>query len=223
MPATEAAEGCSPVLRLPGLVTSLPAAETATLPPDLPGPVAVVQAARGAFALAITLQDGRLAAIARRAPADHLSAPVAGRVGSCQPVPPPLRLCFRSFTIPLSPSCCKRPGMHEMSLVEGIRAIVLDQAAVHGFARVTRLRLEIGRFAGVEKAALSFAWDVAMLGTPAAGAVLEMIDLPASALCFDCDKTVAIDDRLAPCPLCGGGRLLPEGGDDLRIKDMEVL
>lgn len=113
--------------------------------------------------------------------------------------------------------------MHEMSLAEGIRTIVQDQARQHGFARVTRLRLEIGRFAGVEKPALAFAFDVVMRGSPAEGATLEMIDLPGRALCYDCLKQVEIDDRLAPCPLCGGGRLMPEGGDEMRIRDMEVL
>ncbi|NHB77774.1 hydrogenase maturation nickel metallochaperone HypA [Rhodobacter calidifons] len=113
--------------------------------------------------------------------------------------------------------------MHEMSLAEGIRSIVLDQARAHGFARVTVLRLEIGRFAGVEKPALDFAFDVVMRGSPAEGARLEMIDLPGQALCYDCAKTVQIADRLDPCPECGGGRLIPQGGDELRIKDMEVL
>lgn len=113
--------------------------------------------------------------------------------------------------------------MHEMSLAEGIRTIVEDQARAHGFARVTVLRLEIGRFAGVEKPALAFAFDVVMRGSPAEGARLEMIDLPGRALCYDCTKTVEIDDRLAPCPACRGGRLIPEGGDEMRIKDMEVL
>ena len=109
-----------------------------------------------------------------------------------------------------------------MSLAEGIREIVLDQARQHGFARVTCLRLEIGRFAGVEKPALEFAFDVVMRGSPAEGARLEMLDLPGRALCFDCETTVEIDSRLSPCPRCGGGRLLPEGGDEMRIKDMEV-
>lgn len=113
--------------------------------------------------------------------------------------------------------------MHEMSLVEGIRSIVEDQARAHGFAKVTRLRLEIGRFAGVEKAALAFAFDVVMRGGPAETAVLEIIDLPGQALCFDCAVPVEIDDRLDPCPLCGGGKLLAQGGDEMRIKDMEVL
>jgi len=113
--------------------------------------------------------------------------------------------------------------MHEMSLVEDIRAIVEDQARTHAFSRVTVLRLEIGRFAGVEKSALSFAWDVVMQGSPAQDALLQMIDLPGQAVCLDCARTVAIDDRFDPCPLCGGIRLLPEGGNEMRIKDMEVV
>jgi hydrogenase nickel incorporation protein HypA/HybF len=113
--------------------------------------------------------------------------------------------------------------MHEMSLVEGIRSIVEEQALAHGFARVTRLRLEIGRFAAVEKPALEFAWDVVMRGSRAEGADLQMIDLPGQALCFDCAQIVPIDDRLDPCPLCGGGKLLPQGGNEMRILDMEVI
>lgn len=112
--------------------------------------------------------------------------------------------------------------MHEMSLAEGIRTMVDDLSRQHGFSRVKVLRLEIGRFAGVEKAALGFAWDVVMKGSPADGASLEMLDLPGTAMCYDCLKTVEIDDRLAPCPLCGGGRLMPRSGDEMRIKDMEV-
>jgi hydrogenase nickel incorporation protein HypA/HybF len=112
--------------------------------------------------------------------------------------------------------------MHEMSLAEGIRDIVLAQAQTHGFDRVTVLRVEIGRFAGVEKPALEFAFDVVMRGSPAEGARLVLIDLPGQALCYECGKTVEIADRFDPCPLCGGGKLIPEGGDEMRIKDMEV-
>lgn len=113
--------------------------------------------------------------------------------------------------------------MHELSLVEGIRTIIEDQARTQGFARVLVLRLEVGRFAGVEKQALDFAWDEAMRGSPAEGAVLEIIDLPGQAMCIDCGDVVAIDDRLDPCPLCGGGRLIPQDGGVMRIKNMEVV
>ncbi|WP_425052422.1 hydrogenase maturation nickel metallochaperone HypA [Psychromarinibacter sp. S121] len=113
--------------------------------------------------------------------------------------------------------------MHEMSLCEGIRRVVDQAAASDEIARVTRVRLEIGRFAGVEKHALTFAWDIVMKGSKAEGAALEMIDLPGVALCYDCMKQVEIADRLDPCPDCGGGKLMPEGGDEMRIKDMEVI
>ncbi len=113
--------------------------------------------------------------------------------------------------------------MHEMSLCEGIRRVVDQAAAAPEIERVTKVRLEIGRFAGVEKEALTFAWEVVMRGSKAEGAALEVIDLPGRATCFDCVKSVDIRNRLDPCPDCGGGRLLPEGGNEMRIKDMEIV
>jgi hydrogenase nickel incorporation protein HypA/HybF len=113
--------------------------------------------------------------------------------------------------------------MHEMSLVEGMREILEDQARAHSVDRITRVRVEIGRFAGVEKPALEFAWDVVMRGSKAEGAELIMLDLPGRAMCFDCAHEVEIDDRLSPCPDCGGGKLLPTGGDEMRIKDLEAV
>ena len=112
--------------------------------------------------------------------------------------------------------------MHEMSLCEGMRRIITDQAQSHKVNRFKTVRVEIGKFAGVEKNALEFAFDVVMRGSPAEGAQLIMIDLPGRATCFDCAKEVEIEDRLAPCPLCGGGKLMPVGGDEMRIKDLEV-
>jgi len=113
--------------------------------------------------------------------------------------------------------------MHEMSLCEGIRDVIEDQARAHSAKAVKSVRLEIGRFSGVEKPALEFAFDVVMRGSVAEGARLEMIDLPGCAMCYDCMREVEIDDRLSPCPLCGGGRLMPVSGDEMRIKDMEVV
>lgn len=113
--------------------------------------------------------------------------------------------------------------MHEMSLCEGIRQVIEDQAKAHEIKAVKRVRVEIGRFSGVEKPALEFAFDVVMRGSVAEGAALEMIDLPGRAMCYDCMKEVEIDDRLAPCPDCSGGKLMPVSGDEMRIKDLEVV
>ena len=113
--------------------------------------------------------------------------------------------------------------MHEVSICEGILGVIEDQARVHGFSAVRRITLEIGAFAGVEQTALRFGFDAVMRGSVAEGARLEIIDLPGRAWCYDCEDVVEITDRLACCPRCGGERLLPEGGDEMRIKDMEVV
>ncbi len=112
--------------------------------------------------------------------------------------------------------------MHEMSLCEGMREVIIDQARQHNVDQIKTVRVELGRFAGVEKDALSFAFDIVMRGSPAEGAALVMLDLPGRAMCYDCVKEVEIDDRLDPCPDCGGGKLMPVGGDEMRIKDLEV-
>ncbi len=112
--------------------------------------------------------------------------------------------------------------MHEMSLCEGMRGVIEEQARQHAVSRISKVRLELGRFAGVEKDALLFAFDVVMRGSVAEGAELVMIDLPGRALCYDCMKEVEIWDRLDPCPDCGGGKLMPQGGDEMKIKDLEV-
>ncbi|MBZ4023093.1 hydrogenase maturation nickel metallochaperone HypA [Rhodobacter sp. TJ_12] len=113
--------------------------------------------------------------------------------------------------------------MHEMSIVEGIRSVIEEAGQTQGFARVTKVRLEIGRMSGVEIPALEFAFDVVMNGSLAQGATLEIINLPGKAVCFDCEENVEIEHRLDTCPRCGGARLLVQGGDEMRIKDLEVL
>jgi hydrogenase nickel incorporation protein HypA/HybF len=113
--------------------------------------------------------------------------------------------------------------VHELSLCEGVRGVIEDAARREGFRRVTRVRLEIGRLAGVEPDALRFGFDAAMRGSIAEGATLEVIDLPGRAMCFGCGETVEIVSRLDDCPRCGGGRLAPAGGDEMRVRDLEVV
>lgn len=113
--------------------------------------------------------------------------------------------------------------MHEMSLCESLLDAISQSARQNGFSRVTRVRLSIGRFAGVEPEALRFSFDVVSRGTLAEGAELVLLEQPGAAWCFDCNETVAIADRLDPCPVCGGVRLRPTSGTDMTIKDLEVV
>lgn len=112
--------------------------------------------------------------------------------------------------------------MHEMALCESLRSAIEEAAEREHFARVQKVRLAIGRFAGVEIEALRFGFDVVMQGSPAEGAELVIIEEEGTAWCFDCSETVPLADRFSSCPRCGGERLMPNGGTDMRIKDLEV-
>lgn len=112
--------------------------------------------------------------------------------------------------------------MHEMALCESILQTLEAEARRQGFERVRTVRLEIGRLATVEPEALRFSFEVVTRDSLADGARLEIIEIPGSAWCMHCAQTVDIARRFDECPLCGGYQLQVTGGDEMRIKELEV-
>ncbi|HLN24211.1 MAG TPA: hydrogenase maturation nickel metallochaperone HypA [Patescibacteria group bacterium] len=112
--------------------------------------------------------------------------------------------------------------MHEMSLTEGIIRVLEDQAAAQGYARVKTVWLEIGELSTVDPDSLRFCFEAIRNGTIAAEAVLDVIRLPGQAYCMDCAKPVHVAQRYDDCPDCGGASLQIIGGDEMRIKELEV-
>ncbi|MDZ5461037.1 hydrogenase maturation nickel metallochaperone HypA [Azohydromonas lata] len=112
--------------------------------------------------------------------------------------------------------------MHEVSLAGGILRIVEDAARRERFSRVSTLRLEAGRFAGVEVRALRFALETLAPGTCLEGARIDITEPPGRAWCMRCGGEVELEARADPCPGCGGHQLQPTGGTELRVVDMTV-
>lgn len=112
--------------------------------------------------------------------------------------------------------------MHEMSLCRSILQTLEEHAQRKRFSRVRQVRLEIGALAGVEIHALRFGFEAVTRDTLAEGATLEIIAVPGRAWCIACRRPVAVRQRFDPCPACGGHVLRITGGDELRIKDLEV-
>ena len=113
--------------------------------------------------------------------------------------------------------------MHEMALCESILQILEDQARVQQYHKVKTVCLEIGALAGVELDALRFGFEVVTRDTLADGAALEIIHVPGTAWCLQCAQTVTVNARFDPCPRCGGYQIQISGGDDMRIKELEVV
>jgi hydrogenase nickel incorporation protein HypA/HybF len=112
--------------------------------------------------------------------------------------------------------------VHELSLAGGVLKLVEDAAQREGFVRVRRLTLEAGALSGVEIRALRFALESLMPNTCLEGAELEIQEPAAPAWCHDSCETVEIRSRLDDCPRCGGARLLPIGGQELRVRELLV-
>lgn len=112
--------------------------------------------------------------------------------------------------------------MHELSLAGGILQLVEQAAQRERFERVTQLRLEAGRLSGVEVHSLRFALGAIAPGTCLEGARIEIEEPPGSAWCLHCDASVELSERADPCPQCGGHRLQPTGGTELRVIDILV-
>ena len=112
--------------------------------------------------------------------------------------------------------------MHEMSICESIIEVIEGQATEQKFTQVLAICLEIGPLAGVELEALHFSYDVVTRGTLAENSRLDIIELPINAWCMPCSKKVDVKARFDACPDCGSYQVQITGGDELRIKNMEV-
>jgi hydrogenase nickel incorporation protein HypA/HybF len=52
--------------------------------------------------------------------------------------------------------------------------------------------------------------------------VLDIVAVAGHGWCADCNKTVTIHERPAACPDCGNVRVEVTGGDQMRLKELEV-
>lgn len=112
--------------------------------------------------------------------------------------------------------------MHELSLTEALIDLVEAESRRQGFARVRAVHVEIGALSSVGPDAMRFCFDAVTRGTIAEGATLDVVTTPASGWCPDCVRTVPVLERFGPCVDCGGFRVQAAGGDDLRLKELEV-
>lgn len=109
--------------------------------------------------------------------------------------------------------------MHELAITRGIVDACCARA---GGARVLRVTVAIGTLSCVLPDALRFCYEVAAADTPLEGSELQIIRIPALTRCLDCGSEFAMEDILARCA-CGSENLEPpRGGDELKIKSMEI-
>lgn len=113
--------------------------------------------------------------------------------------------------------------MHEMALCQSMVELIQEQQQRNGFNSVKRVIVEIGALGHVEPHALEFAFEVGAKHSSAEDAVLEIREIPGSGWCMVCSNTVEISHRGDACPGCGGYQIIVQQGEELRLKELEVV
>lgn len=108
--------------------------------------------------------------------------------------------------------------MHELSIATAVVDACAERAAG---ARVLRVRVEVGQLVAVLPDALRFCFDVCSQGTSVEGAELEILETPGRGACDACGRTVALTMPYGRCD-CGGSLRLV-AGEELRVKEMEIV
>ena len=108
--------------------------------------------------------------------------------------------------------------MHEMSITQSVVEAIAGKL---GDAKVTSVRLEIGRLSGVVPDSVRFCFDVLCAGTTLEGARLDIDEPPGRARCRDCGAEFGADDFILLCP-CSSANVEVLGGRELRIRSVEV-
>jgi hydrogenase nickel incorporation protein HypA/HybF len=109
--------------------------------------------------------------------------------------------------------------MHEAGITAEIIEIAAEKAAG---ARVKRIVLEIGKLSAILPDAVRFAFEAMSPESPVAGAVLEIREIPGQARCRACSAVFPLETPLGLCA-CGGTDLEWLSGEELRLKELEVL
>ena len=109
--------------------------------------------------------------------------------------------------------------MHELAITQEIVEILRERA---GERKVRRVVIEIGKLSAVLPDAVRFCFDLCTEGTPAEGAVLEIVEPPGRARCQPCGGEVLLERPFGRCR-CGSSDLEWISGEELRVMEMEVI
>ncbi len=112
--------------------------------------------------------------------------------------------------------------MHEVSLMAQTLELAIAQTRDRQAQRIHRLKMRIGELSGVVPEALEFAFDVAIPGTPAEGAVLELETVPARCYCVSCDREFQPENWFYECPSCGQLSSRVIAGKEIELTSLEV-
>ena len=108
--------------------------------------------------------------------------------------------------------------MHELAITQSVVEMITERTAG---ARVTLVRLDVGKLSGVLPDALAFCFELVADGTSLHGARLEISEPPGRAHCRSCAADFVLDRPILLCD-CGSADVEVLAGQELAIRSVEV-
>lgn len=112
--------------------------------------------------------------------------------------------------------------MHEVGIIESALEVIRREAHAHRATHVNRVVMRIGAISGVDAEALRFAFEACTPESIAAGAALEIENVPARAHCRACDEDFTIESGfIFQCPRCRAFSGEVRSGRELELARLE--
>ncbi len=112
--------------------------------------------------------------------------------------------------------------MHELSIAQGIVEIIRQYVPEDQEAGIRRVRIRIGRMAGVIPDSLDFCFDAMVQGTPMGGARLDIEEIPVQSCCTVCGRSFHVEGTAFSCPGCGSSDTNVISGTEIQVVEIEL-
>ncbi|MGV6827750.1 MAG: hydrogenase maturation nickel metallochaperone HypA [bacterium] len=112
--------------------------------------------------------------------------------------------------------------MHELAVCQALMQQVVDIAAEHQAAGVSRIELQVGPLSGVEAALLRQAFPIASAGSVAEGCELVIHDQPIVVKCRTCGQESGATTNQLVCGHCGDWQTDLISGDEMVLQSLEL-
>lgn len=110
--------------------------------------------------------------------------------------------------------------MHELSLCRSIAEVAVRHADGR---RVASVRVRVGHLRQVVPATLVGCFAVVAAQSQLAGAVLEVVEVPAQLRCRACGAVTRLERFELRCGECGGSDLKVIAGQELLVESLELI
>ncbi len=114
--------------------------------------------------------------------------------------------------------------MHEISLVQGLFEQLKELAAANNATKIISVTMEIGPLCGVVVDSFQFGFDILSADDELVRGAKMIIQVPpVSYRCTNCSHVeVTAGRKPDECPACGELLLIPDGGNDLLLLQVEM-